>query len=144
MKKLNNNLIFCIFVVLLAVLIAASGVLGGAERRMHEDNYKAYITADRLYDEDRLDEALRIYTSLIPVYPKSYVLEYKAAMCEYYMDNYASAITHGLTTLELYPIIVEDAEYLEFMRSCFELAGDEINAGVMGARLRAIGHRNER
>ena len=130
--------VFGIFIAVMIILIFVAASLGNQERQFHKERYAMYSAADDLIDEDRLEEALEILIELIPTYPRSFILEYKAALCEYHLDNYVSALEHGLKTMELYPYIVEDARFLEFLEDCFRNVGDTINAKIVGDRRRRI------
>ena len=123
----------------MVVLIILSVSLGNTESRRHEDNYISYRNADDMYMDDKLEDALSVYTGLAAEYPRSYVLEYKAAMCEYYLDNYESAIAHAMKTLELYPRLLEETEFLDFLEDCLKLSGDTASAEIVSARLQTIG-----
>ena len=134
-SNINSNVVFCIFLAFMVVSIILAAFLADSEKRGHESNYAAYVNADKLYDEDEVEKALAIYNQLSLIYPKSYVLEYKVAACEYYLEDFESAKARALKTLQLQPRLVEDASFLEFLASCFELTGDEAAAKVVEERM---------
>ena len=121
-----GNVLFCAFVVFFIITAVLSSGLANAESERHKNNYVKYEAADELYyDDEKYDKALILYKELIPLYPKAYILEYKAAMCEYFLANYSAARDHGIRALELWPFLVRDEDFMIFFKDALKLSGDE-------------------
>jgi tetratricopeptide (TPR) repeat protein len=135
-KKVSHKLIFCIFIAVMVIGAIAASAMANAERQRHAANYANYKRANALLEEDeKLDEALKIYDDLAAVYPSSYILEYKAAVCEYYLSNPEAAKMRMLNALELYPMLVEDIDFLTILEDCYLQLDDSANADVAAARI---------
>ena len=138
-RENRGNVLVCAFIALMAVAIIVACVLANAESERNKSNYTRYRFADELLENDESDKALVIYKELIPMYPRAYILEYKAAMCEYNLANYESAKVHGLKALELWPFLVNDGDYLSFLESILRLSGDDVGADVAAGGRAVLG-----
>ena len=130
----NSSTIFCVFVAVLVVAVILSAFLSSTESRLHEQNFEKYSDADELVEENKYGEALIIYSELISKYPNSYVLECKAAICEFNLGNYQTALERSLRAMETFPLLTEEVWFIEFLEKCYMVLGDDVNALAVSER----------
>ena len=138
MKRINGNLMLCVFTafVLAAIVVCAS--LGNAEDKAFREDYARYKEADSAFLDGKPEEALETYRALTSVFPNAHILEFKAAICELSLKNYESALFYGLKTLEMYPWVAQDSRFLMMMEECYRNIGDDHNAEVIRERSKAL------
>ena len=132
--KINSNIIFCAFAAFIVALTILCASLGNAEDQRNRDNYARYKEADRVFLDGKPDEALKSYQELASAFPKAYIIEYKAAVCEYNLKNYEAALSHGRRALEMHPYLAQDSAYLMMMEACFNETSDEASAEVVSKK----------
>ena len=104
--------------------IAAVSVSYQEERTLRA-YYAEYEKANAFYDEDDYQSAAQIYRTLTEVFPKSYILEYKLAVCIANLDDFPETIRHAKRALALNPMLIEDSSFMDFLIYCFDVVGDQ-------------------
>ena len=138
MHKINNNLVFCLFVAIIVVAMVVGASLGNAEDRRNKAYFTRYREADSMVLDGKPDEALKVYQTLAKVFPKAHIIQYKSAICELHLENYEAALSYALKTLEMHPWMSMDEGFMTLLETCFKETGDEASAAVARARLKLI------
>ncbi|MDR3120643.1 MAG: hypothetical protein LBU58_04835 [Clostridiales bacterium] len=125
--KLNaatqKNLFLLICLCFIVALLVAVGVSQQDQER-HKTFYAEYEEANELFKSRSFEEAYAIYERLLPVYPDAYVLELKMTVCAMNLDRMEEAVGHARRTLELYPLLARDEDFISALTYSLEQLGD--------------------
>ena len=116
--------IFLLVCMCLAVLLIIAVVSAGRDEAMHRDLYRQYEAANRLFEERQFGEPYAIYKRLSELYSDSYILELKMAVCAMNMEMWDEAVGHSRRTIELYPMLSKDMDFMEAFIYCLKELGE--------------------
>ena len=114
---------FCI----VAALLAASAMADRDSAR-HRANYERYEAANALFTDKRFEESYKVYKELASIYSDSYVLELKMSICAMNLEMWEEAVTHSRRTLELYPLLAKDGDYMDSLAYSLRELGENKTA----------------
>ncbi|MCL2060563.1 MAG: hypothetical protein FWH01_16185 [Oscillospiraceae bacterium] len=126
-----NKHIFLITVLLLAAALVTAAALADRDTAMHKSHYARYQQADEMFRERQFEQPYEIYKSLSEVYKDTYVLELKMAVCAMNLDMWEEALEHSRRSVEMYPLLVKDEDFIDSVAYTLEKMGeDEAAAGI--------------
>ena len=118
--------IFLISCLILAAGLITAAVLADRDRAAHLSYYEIYTAADEQFKEKNFTEPYETYKWLATIYTDAYVLELKMAVCAMNMGLWDEAVEHSRRTIELYPLLAKDGDFMDsFAYSLRQLGDDE-------------------
>ena len=121
---MTHKNIFLITVLLLAAALILSIALANGDEETHRSHYMRYQAADELFQNRQFDEPYKVYTELSAIYSDAYVLELKMAVCAMNMGMWQEAIGHSRRTMELYPLLIKDEEFMDSISYSLQQIGE--------------------
>ena len=120
--------IFLLACLCLGVALIVAAVAVERDNAMHIAYYEEYEVANALFGNRLFEESYDIFLMLADVYPDSYTLELKMAVCAMNMDMWPEAVAHSLRTLELYPLLARDSDLMEAISHSLREIGEDATA----------------
>jgi tetratricopeptide (TPR) repeat protein len=117
--------IFLISCLILAAALIATASLARRDEALHISNYGLYEEANAKFEENDFGGSYDIYDRLANIYPGSYILELKMAVCAINMDMWAEAVEHSRKSLELRPLLAKDEDFMHGLSYCLKKIGEE-------------------
>ena len=118
----RNIFLLSIAIFAIALLIAAS--MAKSDERLHRSYYMRYQAADEILKTGQFEESYNVYKELSSIYPDAYVLELKMAVCAMNLGMWSEAIEHSRRTMELYPLLVKDSDFMDSLAYSLQKLGE--------------------
>ena len=128
--KIHKN-IFYIVCLLFVVAIIAAASLAQSDRAMHLSNYERYTTADEQFKDREFATSYEEYKRLSAIYKEAYVLELKMAVCAMNLGLWGEAVEHSRRSLELYPLLAKDQDFMDSLSYSLSQLGDDGAAALI-------------
>jgi len=116
--------IFLLTILLFAAALIVAAALAGSDEEKHRTYYDRYQAADELFKTGQFDEPYNVYMELSAVYPDAYVLELKMAVCAMNMGMWPEAIEHSRRSMELYPLLTKDEDFMSSLSYSLQQLGE--------------------
>jgi tetratricopeptide (TPR) repeat protein len=115
--------IFLLVCLCLAVALIAAVSLAGGDEAAHKSYYERYEEANALFEKGEFEEPYGIYKWLASIYPDAYILELKMVVCSMNLGMWPEAAEHSRRTIELYPLLAKDEEFMKGLTYILKAAG---------------------
>ena len=125
LKPAAHKNIFLIACLFLAAALITAAVLADRDRALHQSYYEQYTAADEMFKDRQFAEPYEIYKRLAAVYDDSYALELKMAVCAMNLGMWAEAAEHSRRSLEMYPQLVKDGDFMDSLSYTLKQLGDD-------------------
>ena len=129
LRSASHKNIFLLSLLCLAVLLIVAIAYANSDEEMHRGLYRQYEAANKHFEDRNFEDSYAVYKRLSETYSDAYILELKMAVCAMNMGMWGEAVEHSRRTIELYPLLSKDKDFMEaFIHSLKELG----EGGVAG------------
>jgi tetratricopeptide (TPR) repeat protein len=139
--KLNpssHRAIFLLACLCLSASLFAAALLADRDEALHKSYYDTYAAANALFEEGRFEEPYEVYKWLATIYDDSYILELKMMVCAMNMGMWAEAVDHSRRTLEMYPLLAGDEEFMDGLSYTLRALGETAAAAELDDYFRNV------
>lgn len=126
--KLNpssHGNIFLIACLCFTILLIIAAVTANGDMAAHKLYYERYEAANILFDDGNYSESYGEFKFLASIYDSAYVLELKMAVCAIHMGMWAEAVEHSRRSIELYPLLVKQTDFMDVLSYCLVQLGED-------------------
>ena len=120
-----------IFLIACACLVAGLFIAVSAADRDRAEQlayYSQYEAADELFGNDEYKDAYEAFDKLAAVYDSAYILELKMSVCALYLGMWPEAVEHSRKSLEMYPRLALDEDFMNSLSYSLRKMGDDAAA----------------
>ena len=130
-RRIQSKFIFLLITVCLLISTVCSFVLADRQNKVHGEYYALYQETEELFNKEDYRNAQKGYELLVAVYPESYILELKLAICALHQEDIEVALSRATRALKLNPLLAADGEFISVLSYCYDYLEDTENLKII-------------